>query len=167
LREARFDHVGAFTYSDEEGTRAFGLPDRVSEATKESRRARLMSVQQAVSLQRNRRMVGTEIEVLVEGPRPDVPGPLTGRMATQAPDIDGCVVIREGQARPGSFARCEVVGAHPYDLVGRILERRSAGASRPTAGRRPGEAPARPAALTRRDPGRATRRGRAAGRTRR
>jgi ribosomal protein S12 methylthiotransferase len=167
LRQARFEHVGAFTYSDEEGTRAFELPGRIEEATKQSRRSRLMRVQQGISLGRNRRLLGAEIEVLVEGPRTDVPGRLTGRTAKQAPEIDGCVVIREGRARPGSFVHCEVVGVHPYDLVARVLEGGSERASRPRAARRPGGERARRSEPPTSEAGRATRPRRAVGQPRR
>src|SRR5206468_6953297 len=86
---AEFDNVGVFTYSDEEGTAAFGLADRVAPRVKEARRRRLLALQKRISLRRNRRLVGRRVEVLVEGTHPDSDLLLRGRLATQAPEIDG------------------------------------------------------------------------------
>jgi ribosomal protein S12 methylthiotransferase len=122
VRAARFDNVGVFTYSDEEGTGSFDLPDRVAPAVKERRRRRLMAEQKKIASRRNRARVGERLEVLVEGPHPDTDLLQRGRLATQAPDIDGMVVLNDGVAEPGSFVTCEVTEAHPYDLVARILQ---------------------------------------------
>jgi ribosomal protein S12 methylthiotransferase len=121
VEEARFDHVGAFTYSREEGTAAHGLKDRIPNRVKEARRRRLMSVQRRLCMRRNRRRVGERAEVLVEGAHPETGLLLRGRLATQAPEIDGQVIINEGNAAAGSFVTCEFTEAHPYDLVARIL----------------------------------------------
>jgi ribosomal protein S12 methylthiotransferase len=118
---AEFDHVGVFTYSDEEGTGSFDLDGRVPAAVKERRRKRLLAAQQQISARRNRGRVGQRVEVLMEGTHPDSDLLLRGRLATQAPDIDGCVIVNDGAAAPGSFVTCEVTEAHPYDLVARIL----------------------------------------------
>jgi ribosomal protein S12 methylthiotransferase len=118
---AAFDNVGVFTYSDEEGTSAFGLPDRVPPAVKEGRRRRLLARQQSISARRNRARIGERVEVLVEGTHPDTDLLLRGRLATQAPDIDGSVIINDGAAAPGTFVTCEITEAHPYDLVGRVV----------------------------------------------
>jgi len=66
--------------------------------------------------------VGERIEVLVEGPHPESDLLLRGRTAFQAPDVDGMVIIADGQAEPGTFATCEVTDAHPYDVVARIID---------------------------------------------
>jgi ribosomal protein S12 methylthiotransferase len=116
-----FEHVGVFTFSDEEGTRSFALPDRVEPRVKERRRRRLMSLQKRLSLRRNRRRVGERLEVLVEGPHPETDLLLRGRLATQAPEIDGSVLLNDGWAEPGQLVTCEVTEAHPYDLVARIV----------------------------------------------
>jgi ribosomal protein S12 methylthiotransferase len=121
VRQARFDNVGVFKYSDEESTAAFALPDKVSGRVKETRRRRLMSLQRGLSAQRNCQRVGEHVEVLVEGPHPESALLLQGRLASQAPEIDGSVLIGDGAAAPGSFVTCEVTEAHPYDLVARIL----------------------------------------------
>jgi len=120
VRQAELDHVGVFTYSDEEGTDAHGLPAPVPLRIKEDRRRRLMSLQRRVSERRNRRRVGERVEVLIEGSHPESRLPLRGRLATQAPEIDGQVIVTEGAAAPGSFVTCELTEAHPYDLVARM-----------------------------------------------
>ncbi len=117
----RFDNVGVFTFSDEEGTTSWDLPGRVPARVKESRRRRLMSLQKRLSLRRNRARVGERVEVLVEGAHPDSDLLLRGRLATQAPEIDGQVILNDGTAEPGSFVTCEVTEAHPYDLVARVV----------------------------------------------
>jgi ribosomal protein S12 methylthiotransferase len=117
---AAFDNVGVFTFSDEEGTGAWGLPGRVPARVKEARRRKLMSAQRRLSLRRNRARVGERAEVLVEGVHPDSDLLLRGRLSTQAPEIDGQVIINDGAAEPGSFVTCEVTEAHPYDLVARV-----------------------------------------------
>jgi ribosomal protein S12 methylthiotransferase len=122
VEAAGFENVGVFTYSDEEGTTSFDLDARVSAAVKEKRRRRLMARQKAIAARKNRRRVGERVEVLVEGPHPETEFLLKGRTAAQAPEIDGAVLINDGTAEPGTFVTCEVTEAHPYDLVGRIVE---------------------------------------------
>jgi ribosomal protein S12 methylthiotransferase len=121
VEAAEFDNVGVFTFSDEEGTASFDLPGRIAPSVKEARRRRLLARQKRISLRRNRRLVGQRVEVLVEGTHPDSDLLLRGRLATQAPEIDGAVIINDGTAEAGSFATCEVTEAHPYDLVARIV----------------------------------------------
>jgi ribosomal protein S12 methylthiotransferase len=120
VKAAEFDNVGVFTYSDEEDTASFDLPGRVPANVKEQRRRRLLSVQQEISSRRNRGRVGERVEVLVEGTHPESDLLLRGRLSTQAPDIDGGVILNDGVAAPGSFVACEITEAHPYDLVARI-----------------------------------------------
>ena len=121
VRSAAFDNVGVFAYSDEEGTGSYDLPDRVPPPMKERRRGRLLALQQAISARRNRARIGERVEVLVEGTHPDSDLLLRGRLATQAPEIDGSVIVNDGTAAPGSFVTCEITEAHPYDLVGRVV----------------------------------------------
>jgi ribosomal protein S12 methylthiotransferase len=121
VEAGRFDNVGVFTFSDEEGTTSWDLPGRVPARVKESRRRKLMSLQKRLSLRRNRARVGERLEVLVEGTHADSDLLLRGRLATQAPEIDGQVIVNDGSAEPGSFVTCEVTQAHPYDLVARIV----------------------------------------------
>jgi ribosomal protein S12 methylthiotransferase len=121
VEEARFDNVGVFTFSDEEGTTSFDLPGRLPARVKEARRRKLMSLQKRLSARRNRARVGELVEVLVEGTHPDSDLLLRGRTAAQAPEIDGQVILNEGVAAPGTFVTAEVTEAHPYDLVARIV----------------------------------------------
>ena len=121
-----FDWVGVFTYSDEEGTPAFDLPDKVPSRTAEARRAKLMRLQARLSKQRLRQFKRRVVEVLFEGPSDDSDLIWQGRMATQAPGIDGRVLITdapEGFAppQPGDLVHVEITATHTYDLVGRIV----------------------------------------------
>lgn len=121
LKRANLDHAGVFTYSREEGTTAHPLGDPVDKRAKQRRKDRLMEVQQEVSFARNQARVGKTIEVLVEGIHEETEHLLQGRAAHQAPDIDGHILINDGFAAPGTFARVKISEAHPYDLVGEIL----------------------------------------------
>jgi ribosomal protein S12 methylthiotransferase len=121
VRVAEFENVGAFTFSDEEGTASFDLPGRVRPKVKEARRRRVMALQKRLAARRNRARVGERVEVLIEGAHPDSDLLLRGRTAAQAPEIDGSVIVAEGTALPGSFVACEITAGHAYDLVARVL----------------------------------------------
>jgi ribosomal protein S12 methylthiotransferase len=121
VEAGRFDNVGVFKFSDEEGTSSFDLPGRVPARVKESRRRKLMALQKRISARKNRARVGERALVLIEGTHPDSDLLLRGRLSTQAPEIDGQVIVNDGEAEPGSFVTCEVTEAHPYDLVARIV----------------------------------------------
>jgi ribosomal protein S12 methylthiotransferase len=115
VRAEQFDRVGVFTYSREENTSAYDMPDQVPERVKRARRASLMATQSEISLARNRELVGREIEVLVEGPMPGRSTRLRGRTAGQAPEIDGSVFLA-GDAEAGEFVRARIDKALSYDL---------------------------------------------------
>jgi ribosomal protein S12 methylthiotransferase len=120
VQETRFDHVGVFTYSHEEGTRAFAASDDVTAATKRMRRDAIMKRQRRIVAARQASLVGTELEVLVDGPSPEHELVLQGRLEGQAPDIDPVVYLTD--CDPSAFAagdliRTRVVGARGYDLV--------------------------------------------------
>jgi ribosomal protein S12 methylthiotransferase len=115
VREEEFDRVGVFTYSREENTGAYDLPDQLPERVKRARRAELMAQQSQISLAKNRGLVGHEMEVLVEGPMPGRATRLRGRTAGQAPEIDGSVFLA-GDAEPGEFVRARIDKALSYDL---------------------------------------------------
>jgi ribosomal protein S12 methylthiotransferase len=121
VKESAIDHVGVFTYSREDGTAAHELGDPVDARTKRRRQEKILVIQQAVSLAKNEALVGRIERVLVEGVCEETEHLLQGRLATQAPDIDGRVLINDGFAEPGTFARVRLTEAHPYDLVGEIL----------------------------------------------
>lgn len=117
MREIQFDHVGVFTYSQEEGTLAASRPDQIPEAAKEERRDFLMMEQQPISLARNRRYIGRTIEVLVEKRWPAGDG-VIGRGRKDAPEVDGLVYVRGTDAAPGKIIPCDVQEAQEYDLLG-------------------------------------------------
>jgi ribosomal protein S12 methylthiotransferase len=115
-----FDHVGVFTYSHEEGTSAFDLPDDVPAKTKEARRNRVMSLQKRLVKARQRARIGERARILIEGPSSDHDLVLRGRLAAQAPDIDASVFLTECDPSAfvaGDFAEVEIVGARDYDLI--------------------------------------------------
>lgn len=122
VRAARLDHLGVFVYSHEERTRAAALDDDVDAATKNERRERLMECQQQIAFERNAARVGSTVETLVEGPHSETEHLLVGRTAGQALDVDGQVLINDGFAEPGTFARVELTDTAGYDLVGRIVD---------------------------------------------
>ena len=118
LEAAQLDRAGAFCYSPERGTPAAEMSDQVSPQLARERYHELMSLQQGISLDRNQRWVGREMEVLVEG-RAEPEGEWVGRSFRDAPEIDGSVRLTAGRAPlpPGEFIRAEVTAAEPYDLV--------------------------------------------------
>jgi len=116
IREIRFDHLGIFAYSREEGTEAAGYPSRISEKEKERRRGVLMEEQAGISRGINESLVGTRQEVLVEGAG-DFEGYLhVGRCRRQAPEIDGVTHIRGENLREGMLVGCRITAADEYDL---------------------------------------------------
>ncbi len=120
LMEAQLDRAGAFTFSPEPGTPAAELPDQVPAKVAEARYHAFMTKQQEISLARNSRWVGRELDVLIEAP---AEGALwAGRSFRDAPEIDGLVFVKAGKRRlkPGQFVRVAVTEAQPYDLVGRV-----------------------------------------------
>jgi ribosomal protein S12 methylthiotransferase len=119
VRRLRFDRVGVFTYSDEEGTAAFGATGRVTDAEKRRRKGRLMAVARDITLASNQHMLGSELEVLVEG-RPEAGSAwYAGRSYRDAPEVDGLVLIKAEQLRVGEIARVRIERALAYDLLGR------------------------------------------------
>ena len=123
VRAMRFERMGCFQYSDEEGTAAYHLPDKVPPRVIERRWREVMALQKRISREQNRALVGRRLTVLVEGPSPETEHLLVGRHQGQAPEIDGQVYLNDGFAYPGEFVTVEVTEAHDYDLVGRIVER--------------------------------------------
>lgn len=120
LQRWSLDHVGLFSYADEEGSPAFHLPEKVDEEVKQERYDRVMAVQAEISRQRQQRYVGSELEVLIEGVSRESDLLLEGRTAYQAPDIDGCVYITAGTVNAGDILRVRITEAHTYDLVGEV-----------------------------------------------
>jgi ribosomal protein S12 methylthiotransferase len=125
VRTARLDWLGVFNYSDEEGSGAFHLGDKVPARTIEARRRSLMRLQQSISRKSRARLVGRRFDLLVEGPSEETPLLWEGRTEHQAPEIDGKVYINDfgpfDQLTPGQFYQCEITESQDYDLVGRII----------------------------------------------
>ncbi|HSW49334.1 MAG TPA: 30S ribosomal protein S12 methylthiotransferase RimO [Bryobacteraceae bacterium] len=125
VEAARFEHLGVFSYSDEETSRSFRMDGKVDRRTIYHRRRRLMSIQRRISRAHNRSLRGREIEVLVEGPSRESELLWEARAPWQAPEIDGVCLINDVQGRPprpGEVRRLRVSEAHDYDLVGTVLE---------------------------------------------
>lgn len=121
LQRWRLDHVGIFRYTDEEGSPAFRLRDKVAEDEKQRRYDQVMAAQAAISRRRLQGFVGRVEPVLIEGLSTESDLLLEGRTRYQAPEIDGCVYITAGSARPGDIAGVRITEAHTYDLVGEII----------------------------------------------
>jgi ribosomal protein S12 methylthiotransferase len=125
VREVEFDRVGVFPYSDEENSAAFELDDKVDVPVARKREQRLMKEQARISRRRNFPLVGKRVRVLLEGKSKESDLLLEGRMESQAPEIDGSVLINDApegrDVSPGDFVTVEITEAHEYDLIGRIV----------------------------------------------
>jgi ribosomal protein S12 methylthiotransferase len=119
VKEVEFEHLGAFKYSDEEGTKAYAMKDKVRPHIIEERFHQLMSAQSRISLSKNQALIGTTQKTLIEGVDSSS-GMLTGRTSFQAPDIDGIVLITKGSAPAGAMVEVTVSHAEAYDLFGEI-----------------------------------------------
>jgi ribosomal protein S12 methylthiotransferase len=125
VEAAQFDRLGVFSYSDEETSRSFHLANKVDKRTIYQRKRKLMSIQRKISLLRNRKMIGREFPVLVEGPSKETDLLWEARLSTQAPEIDGVCYINdfgESEPRPGEMRMLRVTEAHDYDLVGELVD---------------------------------------------
>ncbi len=121
LVEHELDHVGVFGYANEEGSAAEKLQAQVEEAEIEERLQRIIALQSEISKRRLKRFVNTIEPVLIEGVSSETDLLLQGRTRFQAPDIDGCVLINEGETRSGEIVSVEITEAQTYDLVGRVV----------------------------------------------
>ena len=125
VRQAEFDWMGAFGYSDQEGATAFALDEKLPAREIEQRRKHLMQIQRRISKKKKKALVGRELELLLEGVSEESDLLLEGRTPRHAPEIDGKVFVNdvpEGlQPVPGEFYRCQITEAHDYDLVAKII----------------------------------------------
>lgn len=123
LDEIRFDRVGAFAYSIEEGTAAAAMPDQVPDEVKAERLELVMERQREISYESNRAKIGCRERVLVDSLTTEEEGcGAVGRSRGQAPEVDGRTWLKElGRARPGDIVEVEIVDADDYDLTGRVL----------------------------------------------
>jgi ribosomal protein S12 methylthiotransferase len=128
VREAKFDWMGAFAYSDEEGSQSIHLDKalKVPKRTIEARRRSLMKLQQEISRESKEQWVGRTMDILVEGESDETPLLWEGRSQFHAPEIDGKVYINDFGPHetlvPGTFYRAEITEAHDYDVVARVIE---------------------------------------------
>ena len=120
VAQTGFDRLGVFPYCPEAGTKSARLPAPPPEVAQE-RAERLMALQQGISRERLARLRGRELPVLVLGPHPDSDLVWAGRLAGQAPEVDGLVIITEGSAQPGDIAACRITATHDYDLEGVLV----------------------------------------------
>jgi ribosomal protein S12 methylthiotransferase len=126
VEAARFDWLGVFSYSDEEGAQAFTHEHKVPKRTIESRRRKLMKLQQKISTRAKKNWIGREVDLLVEGESEETELLWQGRTLDHAPEIDGKVLINDfgthEELVPGTFYRAEITESHDYDVVARIIE---------------------------------------------
>ena len=125
VREAQFDWMGAFAYSDQEGAGAHALENQLSPREIERRRKHLMGIQRQISKKKKKALLGREFDLLLEGQSAETELLLEGRTPMHAPEIDGKVFVNDfpedTEPEPGQFYRCQITEAHDYDLVARIL----------------------------------------------
>ncbi len=118
VQRHEFDHVGVFTFSPEEGTPAYELPNQLPQSVMDARRDALMQIQQPISLRRNRSQIGKVVDVLIEQENPET-GELVGRSARFSPEVDGLVYV-QGEASLGALVPVAIVDADVYDLYGHV-----------------------------------------------
>jgi ribosomal protein S12 methylthiotransferase len=124
VEAARLDRLGVFSYSDEDTSRSHELDGKVDGRTINNRKRRLMAIQRKISRAKNRSLIGKEIDVLVEGSSPDTDLLWQARMSTQAPEIDGVVLINDVEGadpKPGQMRKLLITETHDYDIIGTLL----------------------------------------------
>ncbi len=121
ITEQKFDHLGCFTYSQEEGTVAGRMKDQIDEQTKLDRQAIIMGLQREISADRLADYVGKTVDVLIKGLSDESDLLAEGRLSTQAPEVDGVVYINDGEFKPGTIQKVLITDSHDYDLVGRVI----------------------------------------------
>lgn len=119
VKRHEFDHVGVFTFSPEEETPAYSLPNQIPQEIMDARRDALMALQQPISLKKNQAEVGKIVDVLIEQEDPET-GELIGRSARFSPEVDGLVYV-EGKAQLGSIVPVSIINVEPYDLYGQVV----------------------------------------------
>jgi ribosomal protein S12 methylthiotransferase len=125
VKISRFDHLGVFTYSPEEGTSCFSLGDPIEDTVKLQRKKRLMDIQAEISYENNKKYVGQSIDVLIEGTLKQDRNVLVGRGQFQAPEVDGIVFIDSTKIKPeilNSIQKVEIIGRDVYDLYGNLIQ---------------------------------------------
>jgi ribosomal protein S12 methylthiotransferase len=124
IKEAKFDWLGVFSYSDEEGSGAISLDQKIPRRTIEARKRCLMKLQQSISKRAKQQWVGRELVLLAEGESEETPLLWEARTEFHAPEIDGKVYINDFGAlealEPGRFYQAAITEAHDYDIIARI-----------------------------------------------
>jgi ribosomal protein S12 methylthiotransferase len=124
VKAAQLDRLGVFSYSDEDTSGSYALDGKVDARTINNRKRRLMAIQRRVSRAKNRLLVGSEVQVLVEGASPDTDLLWQARMSTQAPEIDGVVLINDVEGsdpKSGQMRMLRITETHDYDIIGTLL----------------------------------------------
>jgi len=119
---ARFEHTVVFRYSDEETCAAHSLDDKVPALVAANRARKLLALQRRIAREKNRSLIGRQLEVLVEGPSDEHEFVLQGRHAGQAPEVDGHVYVSGGEAHAGEIRRVRIDQASDWDLVGELID---------------------------------------------
>jgi ribosomal protein S12 methylthiotransferase len=127
VEDVQFDHLGVFAFSPETGSRAAKLPDQVPEPVKQARREHLLEVQRNISYQRLKRLIGCTLPVLIEGVHPETDLLLVGRLATQAPEVDGVAIITKGTGDAGQIMPLAITAVEDYDVIGELVNDGHAG----------------------------------------
>ena len=123
VEEQRFERLGVFEYSAEEGTPAAEMSGQLPPEVKRRRFQQVMELQRDISRDHQQALIGQTLEVLVEGRAEETEHLLAGRHAQQAPEIDGLTYVNDGVAYPGEIVRLEITDASDYDLVGKVVGR--------------------------------------------
>ena len=119
---AQFDNVGVFKYSDEESAKSYAQDGKVKPVVISNRWRKLMSLQRKIARKNNKRLIGREMDVLVEGPSEEHELVMAGRHAGQAPDVDGNVYLGGGEVERGQMRKVRITQSADYDLVGDVID---------------------------------------------
>lgn len=125
VKAAKFDRLGVFSYSDEETSKSFALDAKVDAKTIGQRKRTLMALQKRISRAQNKKLIGNDFTLLVEGPSQETELLWEGRLSTQAPEIDGICYINDfgpSEPRPGEMRRIRISETHDYDLIGELID---------------------------------------------
>lgn len=117
VEQVKFDKLGAFVYSKEEGTKAYNLKGQASSKTKQERMDQLMLVQQRIVSEKHQKKIGETLTVMIDGKSDDSDGYWVGRSQAEAPEVDGVILVKGDRLKPGQFVEAEVVGHRDYDLL--------------------------------------------------
>ena len=121
VKQIDFDHIGVFEYSREKGTLAYDMENQVPDKTKKLRRSEIMLLQQKISYEKNKRLIGEIIQTLIESYNSDSKT-YTGRCEKFAPEIDGNVIIKSAKKlKFNSFYKVKITKTNPYDLYGKMI----------------------------------------------